>query len=72
MEHRPMDMHPIIVPRPPPRVFHNFEMPPLKWGKHRLLRCVKFGPDGKALISVTDRSSLSKSPNEAVQDGSGD
>ncbi|KAK1321075.1 hypothetical protein QJS10_CPA03g00710 [Acorus calamus] len=68
MEHRPMDMRPIIVPRPPPRVFHNFEMPPLKWGNHRLLRCVKFGPDGKALINVTDRSPLSKLPDEAVRD----
>ncbi|KAK1276486.1 hypothetical protein QJS04_geneDACA000791 [Acorus gramineus] len=41
-------------------------MPMLKWGNQRLVRYMKVGPDGKGKRS--DRSSLSKSPNEAVRD----
>ncbi|KAK1321076.1 hypothetical protein QJS10_CPA03g00711 [Acorus calamus] len=67
-ELRPMDTSPMIVPPPPPRVFHNFEMPMLKWGNQRLVRYMKVRPNGKTPINVTDRSSLSKSPNEAVRD----
>ncbi|KAK1299398.1 hypothetical protein QJS10_CPB14g00564 [Acorus calamus] len=40
-ELRLVDMRQMIVSPPPPRVFHNFEMPMLKWGNQRLVRYVK-------------------------------
>ncbi|KAK1321318.1 hypothetical protein QJS10_CPA03g00545 [Acorus calamus] len=46
-----------LVVSPPSRPpLHNFDLPLLKWGNQRLLRCMKVVPDGVASFNVPDRS----------------
>ncbi|KAK1269086.1 hypothetical protein QJS04_geneDACA018535 [Acorus gramineus] len=55
------------------RFLPDFELPGLKWGCQRILRCEKVRPDNNTPIDGPDRPSVSKSTDEEeIQDNSTD
>ncbi|KAK1419837.1 hypothetical protein QVD17_29211 [Tagetes erecta] len=56
-------------PKPKPKPLHNFDLPCLKWGNQKLLRCMKIESNSNGDVSVSDRNQSSES--NGAGDGGG-